>query len=121
MRLFFDESLFGDDDADKITDSGSDVRLTGDSGPKLEAEADDEIDLSGWGSDVKLSDSDSDVQLVGAATEAEVDLGITDMLKNDRSLTTMCWAEVSCPIRTVMCCSLQILNSNCPTPTATFV
>ncbi len=83
VRLFFDESMFDDDDAEKITDSGSDVRLTGDSGPKLEADADDDIDLSGWDSDVKLSDSDSDVQLVGAATEAEVDLGLTDLLGND--------------------------------------
>ncbi|MFN9718721.1 MAG: helix-turn-helix domain-containing protein [Planctomycetota bacterium] len=80
VRLFFDESMFEGDDAGKVKDSGSDVRLTGDSGPKLEADADDEIDLSGWDSDAKLSDSDSDVQLVGAATEAEVDLGSTDIL-----------------------------------------
>jgi len=61
VRLFFDETLFDDnDDAKSLADSGSDVRLTGDSGPNLEAESDDEsLNLSGWGSDVKRSDSDS--------------------------------------------------------------
>ena len=87
VRLFFDESLFDDnDDAKSLADSGSDVRLTGDSGPKLESESDDEsLDLSGWGSDVKLSDSDSDVKLVGAGTEAEMDLSKTSKMSDSDS------------------------------------
>ena len=78
VRLFFDESLFDDKDAQNLATSGSDVRLAGDSGPNLdEDEPDDGLDFSGWGSDAKLSDSDSDVKLVGAGTAAEVDLGAT--------------------------------------------
>ena len=78
VRLFFDESLFDDKDAMDLATSGSDVRLSGDSGPNLEeAGSDDELDLSGWGSDAKISDSDSDVKLVGAGTQPEVDLNAT--------------------------------------------
>ncbi len=75
VRLFFDEALFDDDDAKNLAESGSDVRLSGDSGPNLEAAADDDqLDLTGCGSDQLMSDSDSDVQLVGAGTEAFADL-----------------------------------------------
>ncbi|MBL8812605.1 MAG: helix-turn-helix domain-containing protein [Planctomycetaceae bacterium] len=72
VRLFFDDSPFDDGGVKELAQSGSDVRLSGDSGPKLETDA--EIDLSGWDSDLKISDSDSDVKLVGAGTEAEIDL-----------------------------------------------
>lgn len=83
VRLFFDESMFeDDDDAKKLANSGSDVRLTGDSGPKLEAGQDDGLDFSGWDSDPKLSDSDSDVKLVGAGTEAEVNLNSTSLMSD---------------------------------------
>ena len=87
VRLFVDGTLFDEtDDVKSLADSGSDVRLTGDSGPKLEAESDDDaIDLSGWGSDVKLSDSDSDVKLVGAGTEAEMDLTKTSKMSDSDS------------------------------------
>jgi hypothetical protein len=84
VRLFFDESLFDEDDAMDLATSGSDVRLSGDSGPNLEeAGSDDELDLSGWGSDAKISDSDSDVKLVGAGTQPEVDLSATIQMKSD--------------------------------------
>ncbi len=72
VRLFFDDSPFDDGGVKELAQSGSDVRLSGDSGPKLETDGD--IDLSGWDSDLKISDSDSDVKLVGAGTEAEIDL-----------------------------------------------
>lgn len=55
-----------DEDADQIRLSSSDVRLSGDSGPKLD---------SGRDSDVVLSDSDSDVKMVGGRTDADVNLG----------------------------------------------
>ena len=84
VRLFFDETLFDDKDALDLTTTGSDVRLSGDSGPNLEeAGSDDELDLSGWGSDAKISDSDSDVKLVGAGTEPEVDLNATIQMNTD--------------------------------------
>lgn len=74
VRLFFDESMFEDDrDARKLANSGSDVKLSGDSGPRLESGSDEVLDFSGWDSNPKISDSDSDVKLVGAGTEAEVD------------------------------------------------
>jgi len=79
VRLFFDDSMFQDEnDASGLANSGSDLRLTGDSGPTLEAdspeaEEDDALDFSGWSDDAPLSDSDSDVQLVGAGTEAEIE------------------------------------------------
>ena len=87
VRLFFDEALFGDTDAKSLETTGSDVRLAGDSGPNLEeVESEDELDLSGWGSDAKISDSDSDVKLVGAGTHADIDLGATgEMLDNPDS------------------------------------
>ena len=91
VRLFFDDSMFEDDNEVKeLADSGSDVRLTGDSGPKLEAEAEPEADddvlkFSGWDGAVSLSDSDSDVQLVGGGTEAEVDLSATGKLSDSDS------------------------------------
>jgi hypothetical protein len=86
VRLFFDESLFGDDDAKKVADSGSDVQLTGDSGPQLESEADeDALDFSGWDEGGKLSDSDSDVKLVGAPTDGEIDLSKTTMMSDSDS------------------------------------
>ena len=84
VRLFFDESLFDDKDAQSLATSGSDVRLSGDSGPNLEEdEPDDDLDLSGWGSDVKISDSDSDVKLVGAGTKEDIDLGATMQMTDD--------------------------------------
>ncbi len=82
VRLFFDESMFEDDsDAKKLADSGSDVQLTGDSGPNLESADNEALDFSGWDSDPKISDSDSDVKLVGAGTEAEIDLASTSELR----------------------------------------
>ena len=84
VRLFFDESLFDDKDAQSLATSGSDVRLSGDSGPNLEEdEPDDDLDLSGWGSDVKISDSDSDVKLVGAGTKEDIDRGATMQMTDD--------------------------------------
>ena len=86
VRLFFDESMFeNDSDAKKVTDSGSDVRLSGDSGPKLEANNDEVLDFSAWDSNPKISDSDSDVKLVGASTEAEIDLASTSSLQDSDS------------------------------------
>jgi hypothetical protein len=85
VRLFFDESLFDDDkEVADLVASGSDVRLSGDSGPNLEeAGSDDEMDLSGWGSDAKISDSDSDVKLVGAGTQPDINLNATIQMKSD--------------------------------------
>jgi len=84
VRLFFDESLFDGTDAKGLVSSGSDVRLAGDSGPNLEeTESEDELDLSGWGSDAKLSDSDSDVKLVGAGTQPEIDLNQTIQMEDN--------------------------------------
>jgi len=84
VRLFFDESLFDDKGAIGLAASGSDVRLSGDSGPNLEeTESEDELDLSGWGSDAKLSDSDSDVKLVGAGTHPDIDLSPTIQMEDD--------------------------------------
>ncbi len=75
VRLFFDESMFEDDsDAKELANSGSDVQLSGDSGPGLESAPDEVLQFNGWGGDAKISDSDSDVKLVGAGTEAEIDL-----------------------------------------------
>lgn len=84
VRLFFDDSLFGDDEIKGLATSGSDVRLSGDSGPNIhEDEPDEEVDLSGWGSDAKISDSDSDVKLVGAGTQPDIDLGATIQMNDD--------------------------------------
>ena len=84
VRLFFDESLFDDKGAIGLAASGSDVRLSGDSGPNLEeTESEDELDLSGWGSDAKLSDSDSDVKLVGIGTHPDIDLSPTVQMADD--------------------------------------
>ena len=80
VRLAFDDDLFADDedDADILKDSGSDLRLSGDSGPGLSADEDqvanDEIDLTSWEPEVSLSDSDSDVQLAREGSDADVDL-----------------------------------------------
>ena len=84
VRLFFDDSLFGDAEIQGLATSGSDVRLSGDSGPNIdEEEPDEELDLSGWGSDAKISDSDSDVKLVGAGTQPDIDLGATIQINSD--------------------------------------
>ena len=84
VRLFFDGSLFDDKGAIGLAASGSDVRLSGDSGPNLEeTESEDELDLSGWGSDAKLSDSDSDVKLVGIGTHPDIDLSPTVQMADD--------------------------------------
>lgn len=86
VRLFVDESLFDDDkESLELADAGSDVRLGGDSGPKLEAEGDEALDFSGWDSDVNLSDSDSDVKLVGASTDTDADLSKTSKLSDSDS------------------------------------
>lgn len=78
VRLFFDDSLFGDAEIQGLATSGSDVRLSGDSGPNIdEEEPDEELDLTGWGSDAKISDSDSDVKLFGAGPQKDIDLGAT--------------------------------------------
>ncbi len=84
VRLFFDDSLFGEDEIQGLATSGSDVRLSGDSGPNIdEDEPDEALDFSGWGSDAKISDSDSDVKLVGAGTQPEIDLGATIQIDDD--------------------------------------
>ena len=95
VRLFFDESLFSDDESKGLATAGSDVRLSGDSGPGLdEDESDDALDLSGWDSDVKTSDSDSDVKLVGAGTQADSNLGdTTQMAGNSDSDVVMMMPE----------------------------
>ena len=86
VRLFFDDSMFEENsEAKELANSGSDVRLTGDSGPKLESNDDEVLDFSGWDSNPKISDSDSDVKLVGASTEAEVDLASTSSLQDSDS------------------------------------
>lgn len=75
VRLFFDDSMF--EDSPPVRPAGSDVRLTGDSGPRLDGgSADDDLNLAGWDDDrsSKTSDSDSDVQLVGNKTDPEVNL-----------------------------------------------
>ncbi|MCA9065129.1 MAG: helix-turn-helix domain-containing protein, partial [Planctomycetaceae bacterium] len=82
VRLSFDEPL-GSDQSRGLRDSGSDVRLSGDSGPSLQADDDDAIDLSGWDSDANLSDSDSDVRIVGGGTDADIDLASTSMMDDD--------------------------------------
>jgi excisionase family DNA binding protein len=78
VRLYFDQSLFDDDEEDlkKLKDSDSDVRLTGDSGPNLESAApvDDLSATSMWEPSANLTDSDSDVKLVGSRTDADIDL-----------------------------------------------
>lgn len=75
VRLFFDESLFeDDDDLKKLKDSDSDVQLTGDSGPKLESAGENLAKTSTWEPSVDLTDSDSDVKLVGSRTDADIDL-----------------------------------------------
>lgn len=88
VRLYFE-------DDDEITSggelgqSGSDVRLKGDSGPKLDASLtdDEDIDLSDWADDdpSTTSDSDSDVKLVGARTDADIDLAQTTALDDSDS------------------------------------
>jgi hypothetical protein len=86
VRLFFDESMFDDDnDAKELANSGSDVRLSGDSGPKLESDSDEQLNFSPWDSSPKLSDSDSDVKLVGSGTEAELDLALTTNMSDSDS------------------------------------
>lgn len=86
VRLFFDESMFEDDnEAKELANSGSDVRLTGDSGPGLESSEEEALDFSGWDSNPKLSDSDSDVKLVGASTEADIELNSTARLHDSDS------------------------------------
>lgn len=77
VRLYFDESLFADDEEDlkKLKDSDSDVQLTGDSGPKLETDSGENLQKTGtWEPTINLTDSDSDVKLVGARTDADIDL-----------------------------------------------
>ena len=89
VRLFFDESMFEDDsDAKELANSGSDVRLSGDSGPRLESGPEEVLEFSGWEEDAKISDSDSDVKLVGAGTEAEIDLASTGSLHDSDSQAT---------------------------------
>lgn len=84
VRLFFDESLFDDTDVKGLATSGSDVRLSGDSGPNLEeTESDGELDLSDWGIDAKIPDSDSDVKLVDAGTQPDLDLGAAIEISGD--------------------------------------
>jgi excisionase family DNA binding protein len=86
VRLFFDESMFEDDsDAKELANSGSDVQLSGDSGPGLESGPEEVLEFSGWDGDAKISDSDSDVKLVGAGTEAEIDLASTGSLNDSDS------------------------------------
>jgi hypothetical protein len=78
VQLYSESSLFDDDGIADLTASDSDVRLTGDSGPLLEA---DDSSPSGQNvldfgndSDQALNDSDSDVKLVGAGTDPDINL-----------------------------------------------
>ncbi len=99
VRLFFDESLFDGTDMKGLETSGSDLRLTGDSGPNLEGtESADDLDLSAWGNDGQLSDSDSDVKLFNAATEPEIDLRAkVQSAKGDESDVVMVTGKVALP------------------------
>jgi len=92
VRLMADDLSFDDDDIKGLVGTGSDVRLQGDSGPKLDA---------GRGSaskDRKFTDSDSDVRLAdaddfgatlempvsGLDSDSDVKLfGAADLLAND--------------------------------------
>lgn len=78
VQLYSESSLFDDDEIADLKASDSDVRLTGDSGPLLEADdtspsGQSEIDF-GDDSVQALNDSDSDVKLVRAGTDPDIDL-----------------------------------------------
>jgi hypothetical protein len=78
VQLYSESSLFDDDEIADLKASDSDVRLTGDSGPLLEADdtspsGQSEIDF-GDDSVQALNDSDSDVKLVRAGTDPDINL-----------------------------------------------
>lgn len=78
VQLYSESSLFDDDEIADLKASDSDVRLTGDSGPLLEADdasssGQSEIDFDD-DSVQSLNDSDSDVKLVGVGTDPDVNL-----------------------------------------------
>ena len=113
VRLFFDKSLFDDQDAKGLAASGSDVRLSGDSGPNLEqGESDDALDLSGWGSDAKISDSDSDVKLVGARTQPDIDLGATFKMTDDSDSDVVMVTDTDSEINLTADSELRISDSD---------
>ena len=70
VRLMADDLSFDDDDIKGLVGTGSDVRLSGDSGPKLE---------SGKGAkDARLTDSDSDVRLAdGDDFSATIEMSVS--------------------------------------------
>ena len=113
VRLFFDKSLFDDQDAKGLAASGSDVRLSGDSGPNLEqGESDDDLDLSGWGSDAKISDSDSDVKLIGAGTQPDIDLGATFKMTDDSDNDVVMVTDTDSEINRTADSELRISDSD---------
>jgi len=79
VQLFADSSLFDEDDEfPDLTASDSDVRLAGDSGPMLESDdstpsGQSILDFDG-DSDEALQGSDSDVNLIGAGTDPDINL-----------------------------------------------
>ncbi|MFM8476529.1 MAG: excisionase family DNA-binding protein [Planctomycetaceae bacterium] len=82
VRLIADEPAPKRGKLDDLVNSGSDVRLAGDSGPRLGVGRDDMISLSDSDSDVRLaesSDSDSDVRLSDALdATGEIPAGALD-------------------------------------------
>lgn len=82
VRLMADEPAPKRGKLDDLVNSGSDVRLAGDSGPRLGVGKDDMISLSDSDSDVRLaesSDSDSDVRLSDALdATSEIPAGALD-------------------------------------------
>ncbi|MCH2201884.1 MAG: hypothetical protein MK102_07930 [Fuerstiella sp.] len=84
VKLYSKSSLFDGDDTADLSGSDSDVRLAGDSGPTLES---DDSSPSGEkviefdDSDNSLTDSDSDVKMVGAGTDPDISLADDSDLK----------------------------------------
>ncbi len=68
VRLFFDSAKFDSDATNSLADSGSDVNLSGDSGPSLDLD-DSVLKETDFDADLILRDSDSDVKLVGAVSK----------------------------------------------------
>ena len=113
VRLFFDKAPFDNKDAKGLAESGSDVQLSGDSGPNLEQdESEDTLDLSGWGSDAKISDSDSDVKLVGAGTQPDIDLGATFNMTGDSDSDVVMVTDTDSEINLSVDSELRISDSD---------
>ncbi|MFM8729570.1 MAG: helix-turn-helix domain-containing protein, partial [Planctomycetaceae bacterium] len=74
VRLMADPA---DDDLGDLVNSGSDVRLSGDSGPKLDKQTavpDSDSDVKLFSADILSSDSDSDVKLSAAQGRTDSDI-----------------------------------------------